>query len=528
MATATRAALAALFVLMAACGDEATGGGAGTGGPGGPGDPGGDPGTNPPGPTTNPPAPSSSVTVHLVPEAGVTGKQRVSFAVPLGRGWLKSEADVTVKQGATELGAARRQIGKFADGSIRSVQIQFDLDVRGETDVEVQLGAKPTAPQPQGVAVEQTLMDKSGTQVPRVWAVLPAKWLSASQVTGPSRPEAETPAAVQQGFTKACNYTRHSADSFTSLQSDSSVWLYDRPTAMYRGYARRGDLTTLSSAYREIGLYRAGLRGTGVSTTIGLTDKATDLKYYYAQGFALHYLFTGDDRFREAAENITERIAAMWTQPEYNSNVNFWTERHAGFALLAYVWSQIVSDDRAARYASLADAAVRAYVKTQDAATPGYTDANARCFAHSADAHGEPYGYLGCSPWMSAIVGDGLETFMRERTGVDDALAGAAKTSLVKLGRAIATRGRDSNGKPYYWMGIGATARGEVDPDNEHWGESAYLVAMAWHYGGKTDAALKPAATQLFAGLAANGTAPHMRSFNWQCRSAPMAAAFYE
>ena len=43
---------------------------------------------------------------------------------------------------------------------------------------------------------------------------------------------------------------------------------------------------------------------------------------------------------------------------------------------------------------------------------------------------------------------------------------------------------------------------------------------MAWHWGGRSDAALRAAAEDLIAGLADNGSSPHLRSFNWQCRSA--------
>jgi hypothetical protein len=43
---------------------------------------------------------------------------------------------------------------------------------------------------------------------------------------------------------------------------------------------------------------------------------------------------------------------------------------------------------------------------------------------------------------------------------------------------------------------------------------------MAWFYAGKTDAALRTAADTLLGRMRADGTIPHVRSFNWQCRSA--------
>src|SRR6185295_13631927 len=146
----------------------------------------------------------------------------------------------------------------------------------------------------------------------------------------------------------------------------------------------------------------------------------------------------------------------------------------------------------------------------------GYTDPDARCFAHTADAHGESGAYFGCSPWMSAILGDGLEQYARES---DATRADAVHGSLVRLGRIIARDGIQSDGRPYYFMGVGTT---ESMPEtyDEHYGESAYLIAMAWYYSGKSDTSLRSAADALVTRLGTNGSAPHVRSFNWQCRSA--------
>jgi hypothetical protein len=123
---------------------------------------------------------------------------------------------------------------------------------------------------------------------------------------------------------------------------------------------------------------------------------------------------------------------------------------------------------------------------------------------------------------MSAILADGLDAYAAEST---PARAEPALTAIVKLGRMLASEGRDASGKPFYWMGVGV-ATDEIDDYDEHWGESAYIIAMAWHHGGRTEAALRTAADELVQGFGANGVAPYMRSFNWQCRSA-VATAWY-
>ena len=474
----------------------------------------------PPPPPT--PSPSSAVNVTLKPASGISGTQRVNFAVPLAPGQLHDGELVRVLAGTTELPAARRELAYHPDGSVRSVQIQVQTAAIAGQILQVRLGETPTTAPLALAAVSTTLVATDGSLGPRVWAILPAAWLAASGVTGPQLTDAQTAGNMKTGLGRTCDYTNHSITTFLPVTSTKDSWLFDRGTAMYRGYARRGDFLTLESAYRETALYRSGITGTGTSTRIGVPGAADDLKYHYAQNLAIHYLLTGDDRFRESAEAVAERVAVLWNSPGYAGGSDFWTERHAGFGLLAYVWADMITDDHGTQFQDLADSAVTAYLSMQTQYPAGSTDTSTRCFAHQASAHGETYGTWGCSPWMSAILADGLDAYATERGGTR---ATAAHGSIVKLGRMLATQGRDSSGRPLYWIGLGSAAD-EPDDYNEHWGESAYVVAMAWHRGGRTDSSLRGVADALASGLATYGTSPHLRSFNWQCRSA-VAAPYY-
>lgn len=465
------------------------------------------------------PLPSDRVTVELVAGAAA-GVQRVNFALPLPAGAAADERGIRVAvAGGNELPAYRRGLARYPDGSLRSVQLQVDVDVDAVTALEVTVTDQPATDSLDPVAVADTL---DGDR-PGVFALLPADWLAASGVAGPAIPDDRATGVAAGAWSQICDYTAWSTDVFMGQMADKGPWLYDRVTAHYRGYVRTGDLEPLTSGYREAVLYESGISGAGASTRIGIPDAAGDLKYHYSQGLAIHYLLTGDDRFRERAEDIATRASELWTSPGYAGGADFWTERHAGFGLLAYVWAAAVSDDRADDFIRLADDAVAAYREVQETFPAGYDDPDARCFAHTAEAHSEPYGYVGCSPWMSAILADGLDAYARLRAGTAE--ADDAITGIVKLGRAIAEGGRDADGKPYYWMGVG-TDQGEVDPYDEHWGEPAYVVAMAWHLGGRTDDALRAVADQLVGQLAERGEVGQVRSFNWQCRSAPMAPYF--
>ena len=462
----------------------------------------------------------TTIRVALVAQSGVTGVQRVNFAIPFPRGGLTAMDATRVVGNGAELPAARRVLATHPDGSIRSLQVQVDVNPATTPTVDVLVGTMRTRPPLALADVSTTLVSADGTRGPRVWAYVPGTWVATSGAAGFMKPRSAIAGTALDAWQVVCNCTRYDTTAFNAGKASASYWLYDRPTALYRGYAYNGTQSVFRDAYVEAAMYRAGITGTGSSTRIGVPGASGDLKYHYTQGMAIHYLLTGDVRFREAAENVAVRAHDLWPNPSYRGG--FWTERHAGFALLAYEWAAAVSDDRAATFTGWSDVAVTAAAAMQDNASAAW-ETDARCFAHTAASHDEAYGYTGCSPWMSSILADGLDAYaQRVATGTKFTVA---RTALVELGRMIARHGRDSGGKPFYWMGAGVD-RGEVDGYDEHWGESAYVVAMAWWYQGKTDTALRTAADQLVTGTKTKGETGQLRSFNWQCRSA-MATPFF-
>jgi hypothetical protein len=472
---------------------------------------------------TDPPFNPTTFTMELRPQTVDGAPRRINFAVPLPPGAITSPDKIRVRAANADVPTGRRALAKWPNGSLRSVQIQLDLAVAQPTMLSVSVGGEATSTGNLPlVPVESTLVVEGVDRAPAVWAVLPASWLSASRVAGPSLPSADVAGTPMAKWDALCDYARFNTAAFRTQAAEAGSWLYDRPTAFYRGYQRNGSLEALRAAYAEAELYRSGLTGSGNDTRIGIPSVADDIKYHYTQALAIHYLLTGDDRFREAAENVAIRAHDLWSSPEYENPMEFWTERHAGFGLLAYEWAAAVSDDRAATFTGWAATAVAAYLDMQKKLPAGYTSTTERCFAHTGSSHGEEWTYWGCSPWMSAILADGLDAhadrLAREGKVAD---AAAVRGSLVLLGRFVANQGRDAEGRPFYWAGVGVP---EDEPDDfeEHWGEAAYVVALAWAATGKKDAALKKSADELVAGFAANGEAGQIRSFNWQCRSAVM------
>jgi hypothetical protein len=185
--------------------------------------------------------------------------------------------------GARSRPAARAR--EIPDDAQRPVQVDVDVAV-GTLDVE--LGTPATADLAIA-AVSTTLDPVDGTMGPRVWVRLPAAWLAASGVTGPLITEADTTGDLATAWDGVCDYATNTIAEFLALQSSRDVWLYDRGTTMYRGYARRGDQVTLESAYRETAIYRAGITGTGTATRIGVPTAGGDLASLHAE-HGDHYL----------------------------------------------------------------------------------------------------------------------------------------------------------------------------------------------------------------------------------------------
>jgi hypothetical protein len=256
------------------------------------------------------------VSVTLERQSGVTGTQRVNFALPMEPGLMTGNGVVRVRAGTAELRAGTRVIARWGDGSIRSLQIQADVPSTA-TALELDLGTAPTTPPLALVDVSTTLLLDDGTTGPKVWVFPPTGWLSNSYVVGPMRGRNNVAGTRLDAFQSICDYSRFDVDAFLMEQPESNAefWLYDRATAQYRGYVYAGSKTAFRSAFREAAIYRAGITGSGSSTRIGVPDKSNDAKYHYAQGMAIHYLLTGDDRFREDAENVAIRMHDLWDDP---------------------------------------------------------------------------------------------------------------------------------------------------------------------------------------------------------------------
>src|SRR4051812_33120840 len=306
-----------------------------------------------------PAKPDKEVSVTLIGRAENLGNETVNFGLPLAPGFLRDAALVRVLDSSgAEVAAAVRSLEPWRidgkDGTIRSLQIQFQADFRREKTQQIRV-AFGTARRKNGTAfipVVDTLIAPDGMKGPRVLAVVPAKWLCDSWVVGPQIPAA--------GSGPYSFYDRFVEKSFPgSLQYiDSPVfdhWLFDRTTAWYKMYVRFGDRKFLEAAYHGAHFVRTHTRMDGPDAGAFLPKGSADLKYVYPRAMHIHYLLTGEERAAEAGKVMAKLILDKW-DPVYNRG--FWTPRHEGYGLLGVIHGWELTGDPAywKKAASYADA----------------------------------------------------------------------------------------------------------------------------------------------------------------------------
>mgnify|MGYP001342906411 CR=1 FL=1 len=231
---------------------------------------------------------------------------------------------------------------RCAEGSLRSALIQFELafDTQQERRVTIRWD-RPRQRSRRGktaVAATQVEREQEGFvfHQPKVLALVPPEWLCASLVAWQ-----QVPASVND---IAPWFDQHLLDQFPgSLVHIASPkyapHLYDRPATYAKIYVRHGQPEQLQAALQSADFYVQHLGEDGFFTL-----KPGDHKYVYAEGAAILYLLTGDERYRQAV--LQSLISwSKWQRVAYVGE-GFWTERHTAFGMAAYLHVYELTGDR--------------------------------------------------------------------------------------------------------------------------------------------------------------------------------------
>ncbi|MDO6506832.1 hypothetical protein Q4506_08865 [Colwellia sp. 4_MG-2023] len=183
-----------------------------------------------------------------------------------------------------------------------------------------------------------------------------------------------------------------------------SQWLFDRPRAIYQLYILTGDPKWLKEGTKLAEFYLENLDETGKFKL----KENFDLKYLMPNGLLYYYFLTADSKIENVLKTLFEK-SLIWT-PKYENEYKFWTERHQAAALnLAIAYWEISGSQRAKnRIDEIVDATV------QMVFNPINDWPLRSCPQHTYESHeGKPGNSPVCSPWMMALLGDGLWRYYR-------------------------------------------------------------------------------------------------------------------
>jgi hypothetical protein len=471
--------------------------------------------------TQRPPMPGAGVDhvrLRLQPSAGATGPQVVSFGLPFAPGDLLQDHLIYVTDEAgVEVAVYTAPIASWwidgRQGSLRSVLVQFDMDFAGEERwVRIGWDGRRERQRSSRTPIAETQIERQADgfvfHQPKVLALLPPSWLCASLVAWQQVPASDNEAAPW--------FDRHLLAQFPgSVQHIASSryapHLYDRPATYAKIYVRHGSPQQLTAALQAADFYVQHLGEDGFFTL-----KPGDHKYVYAEGAAILYLLTGDDRFRQAVLR-TLTSWAKWTRVAYTGE-GFWTERHAAFGMAAYLHTYELTGDPARLQSAMLffDGVYRLQVRPLDGAPAD------GAWLHTAESHGDGNGFT-TSPWMSALLMDSIWKLWM-LTGDDRCPA-----SLAMYAKFIDRYGVSPDRKQLYYMANSPGRGASINPENPpHHLEACYMLAMGYYLSGGHDTALTETLQGLWPALLADGANNPPRKLSWRFRETSMLVWFLQ
>jgi hypothetical protein len=351
------------------------------------------------------PVATREVDVHRI--AGQGDELPVTVGIPFPPGVLRDARLVRILDArGNEVAASITATLDWhtGEGGIRAVRAQFRA-APGRYAFDIGTPRKADAP---GWPYAQGLVKDK----PAALATLTAEWLTASLIAGP-----------QSVATRDEAYARYVDAQFQWAKElpvkDTTAWLFDRPSTLFKAYVRTGRSDYLEAAETSYRWYMAGIKRDGlpVSPSCGggwLPDgKPCDVKYVYLEPILLAVALSGDDSMHDAA--TVAKMADLWNSGGWNGPPgpyrhpqDYFTERLAGLGLIETVAAYELTGD--ARYRERIAARVGWLDEQQRHNPDGLGDDGS--WRNSWNVHeNDPDGaddVRGASPWMSENIVDGL------------------------------------------------------------------------------------------------------------------------
>lgn len=445
----------------------------------------------------------------------------------------------------------------FKDGSIRAVRAQFHAPLLGDqAELHFSFNEPRSLEAPGWPIADEDVDGGEGVRMPGALATLSPQWLCASLIAGP-----QVPMRADNAYDRYVDTQFDWARKLPS--SDSTAWLFDRASTLYKLYVRSGRLDYLRAAVASYRFYMSHVHREGPAFHFGLHPhseclggwafdkvKPCDVKYVYIEPILLALALSGDDSRHDAT--LVRHMAAVWDSGgwsgisgAYENIDQIYTERHTGLGLIEIVAAYEVTGDE---YYRLDIARRIGWLQQHQTKNPDGQPADGS-WRHSWQKHeGDDYDpetdVRGASPWMSENIVDGLwHAWLVTADSRIPAMLTAFGRYLERYGwidtKSWATSGHDwrdpcsgSDGQiAWYWSSSSATPEQLVKiQDSEGWYsdfhtvELGLAVALARYF--ETDPAERAVFDQRLARIAHSyapacaKNASTARRFNWNNRGA--------
>jgi imidazolonepropionase-like amidohydrolase len=461
----------------------------------------------------------SSVAVTLVPKVDDPGKSVVSFGLPFGPDVLSDDRLLRATgPDGQEIPIFTQPLARWwidaKQGALRSVLVQFAWPFADKGSGKITLAwDKPrtkSRDKATPIAETQAIQKTEGFEFhcPQVLALLPPEWLCMSRVAWQQVPAQAN--QVAPWFDQ--HLVKEFPESVKNIATPSvEAHLYDRPATYAKIFVRHGEEKYLLAALKSNDFYIQNLGADGFFQL-----KKGDHKYVYSEGSAIMYLLTGDDRYRDAALHVLKSWA-LWKRIEYKGQ-GFWTERHAGTGMAAYLHAYELTGDPA--HLALAKRFFNAVLSLQVSPLDGKAPDGA--WLHTSDSHGDGNGWT-TSPWMSALLMDSIWKLWM--------LTGDARcpASLAMYAKFAITTAVTPDRKGVFYMANSPGRGKSEDPESPpHNMEACYVLALGYWLSNGSDSGYLETINTLWPPLMKDGANRPGRKFNWRFRETSMLVWFLE
>ena len=519
---------------------------------------------------------SGTVDVQLVPLANVTAgvQETVTFGIPFTRGSVTQAqlANLRVLKGGVEVPAFVEQLTPWRsiddpaiDGQsvrVARVQIPYTFTSLNPETITVQWGGPartqnvPTMQDPRiewHTVTSGTFVDTDNVQEPDVLPVLPRAYISQGMLDAQSLPDVagvteprDDPATMDtMTFNGYEEYDYAEKNFFYTIinqnggltnidyKTQAEPWLYDRASAMFELYFRSGFGTALREAVRATDFYYDHIDGSGFFTL-----KSGDAKYSYNESMAYTYWLLGDNTIQS---KITTVVNAHSMNTRWSPSLGFWTERNAGYKLLANEIAYEVTGT--STYKTNVQNIVGDLIYDQNGANGQLpADRVDGGLYHTGAQHDITEASSGsviiASPWMSALVVDPMVRVYgvwENNAQVPDFIIRMG--NFEKVGAKWDDGGQLGGGTHRfadYLMRYDGTSDNRESTDIQHAMDVGSVAAWATYFDelrGTPDATLRQLATDLYAtydgevnGWTSTGSGFYVsppRQYSWQYKNSP-------